>query len=126
MKVEVSELREQQSQLMAVMRRMLETEDTLSRLSRAMSRETVGERLAPAVKSMAETMELQAKDMAFMASALRQIADEYERCEHRIVEYAHDERFVFVRWPPGLIYINPIEQLLGPGGHQPRINWTVR
>lgn len=116
MKVNTDELERQAAELQNVASRINDIQDSVLRIARNLAREQFGERFRYPLNNAAASIGKRSDEMKRMRTALRQIAQLYERTEGRIVDEAehasvhHPQNGVGAIPIPGINIANPIDR----------------
>lgn len=109
MRVKTDELARQADELHSMAYRLNDIQDTVLRITRNLSLESVGEKFRPKLQLAARAIGERSDELRRMRVALNQIAQLYERCEMTVLDEAdhavvhHDHRVIRgVRIPDGI------------------------
>ncbi|MBQ6839675.1 MAG: hypothetical protein IJO45_03175 [Oscillospiraceae bacterium] len=113
MKVNTAELNRQAAQLRSAARRMGDIQESVLRITRVLSQQSVGEKFRQPLNAAARSIVSRETELMRMGAALNQIADLYEQTELRIVDEAEHAT---VRYPHLIVGEIHVPTIVGPGG----------
>lgn len=105
MRVNTDELTRQAYQLRSVANRLNDIQDSVLRIARNLSRESVGERFYPSLRQAANAIGERSDDLRKMRAALSQISRLYEKSEGQIIDEAQHAAVHYEQRPTGVISI---------------------